>query len=351
MQTARFQAGIFLTVTPQDSVKHMPGLYPQVEPHTQGLLEVPGGDLLYWEECGHPQGKPVVVLHGGPGSGCQSWHRRLFNPNAYRIVLFDQRGCGRSRPHASSPATSLAENTTDNLVADIELLRSHLRIEGWMVLGGSWGSALALAYAQQFAHHVTQLVLFGVTTGRREEFDWTFREGLRAFFPLEWERRRNALPLADRDGDVIEGYCRLLRDADPAVRERAAQAWCLWESATPDWPPQSGLAARFHDPAFAMAFARLVTHYVAHDGWLGDGRVLRDAALLAQIPGVLVNGRFDFQSPIATAWQLHGLWPGSELVIVNDAGHSASSPGIAGELIRATDRFADETRKTRNSHN
>ena len=170
----------------------------------------------------------------------------------------------------------MSENTTGNLIADIELLRAHLNVERWLVLGGSWGSALALAYAERFPTRVTELILFGVTTGRREEFDWLFRDGLGAFFPEQWERRRSALPVADRDGDIVEVYCSLLQDSDPVVRERAALAWCLWESATLDWPPVSGLAARFHDPSFAMAYARLVTHYVRHNAWLGDGSVVRD---------------------------------------------------------------------------
>lgn len=318
----------------------MPDLYPEIEPFARGMLEVPGGDLVYWEICGNPKGKPAVVLHGGPGSGCTPWHRRLFDPAAYRVVLFDQRGCGRSRPHASSPETDLSGNTTDNLIADMEQLREHLEVERWLALGGSWGSALALAYAEQFPTRVTALILFGVGTGRREEFDWLFRDGLGAFFPEEWERRRSALPVDDRDGDIVEAYCRLLQDPDPATRERAALAWCLWESATPNWPPTSGLAPRFRDPSFAMAFARLVTHYARHDAWLGDGRILRDVGRLARIPGVLVHGRFDLQSPIAAVWNLHRLWPLSELVIVNDAGHAASNPGITEELIRATDRFA-----------
>jgi proline iminopeptidase len=320
----------------------MSGLYPEIEPYAQGMLEVGGDDLVYWEVCGNHSGKPAIVLHGGPGSGCNPWHRRLFDPAAYRIVLFDQRGCGRSRPHASLPETELSRNTTENLISDIELLRSHLHIERWLVLGGSWGSALALAYAEQFSTSVTELILFGVTTGRREEFDWLFRDGLGVLFPEEWERRRNALPVADRDGDIIEAYCRSLRDSNPAVREGTALAWCLWESATPDWPPVSGLAARFQDPQFAMAYARLVTHYVYHNGWLGDGRVLREVDKLAEIPGVLVNGRFDFQAPLATAWKLHSLWPRSELVIVNDAGHAAGNPSITEELIRATDRFKNQ---------
>ena len=317
----------------------MTDLYPEIEPHAQGMLEVAGGDLVYWEVCGDPNGKPALVLHGGPGSGCTPWFRRLFDPAVYRVVLFDQRGCGRSRPHASAPETDLSTNTTDHLIADIELLRIHLDVERWLVLGGSWGSALALAYAERFPNHVTELILFGVTTGRREEFDWLFRDGLRLFFPEEWEDRRRALPVADRDGDVVEAYGRLLSDPDPTVRQRAAHAWCLWESATPDWPPAPGLAARFSDPSFAMAYARIVTHYVRHDAWLGDGRVWRDVDRLADIPSVLVNGRFDFQAPIATAWELHHRWPRSELIVVNRAGHAASHPGITQELIRATGRF------------
>jgi proline iminopeptidase len=317
----------------------MSGPYPEIEPYAQGMLEVTGGDLVYWEVCGNPNGKPAVVLHGGPGSGCDPWHRRLFDPSAYRIVLFDQRGCGRSLPHASSPETDLSGNTTESLISDIELLRVHLNVERWLVLGGSWGSALALAYAEKCPTRVTELILFGVTTGRREEFDWLFRDGLGVLFPEEWERRRNALPVADRDGDIIEAYCRLLRDSNPEIRKQTALAWCLWESATPDWPPVSGLADRFRDPSFALAYARLVTHYVYHDAWLGDGRILLNVDKIAGIPGVLVSGRFDFQAPLATAWKLHSLWPKSELVIVNHAGHAAGNPNIVGELVRATNRF------------
>jgi proline iminopeptidase len=234
----------------------------------------------------------------------------------------------------------LSENTTGNLISDIDLLRVHLNVERWLVLGGSWGSALALAHAERFPNRVTELILFGVTTGRRKEFNWLFRDGLGALFPEACERRRSALPVADRDGDLVEAYCRLLHDSDPAVRERAAVAWCLWESTTSEWPPASGLAARFRDSSFAMAYARLVTHYVRHNAWLGDGSVLRDVNRLAGIPGVLVNGRFDFQAPVGTAWKLHSLWPRSELVIVSDAGYGASNSGVTEELIRATDRFA-----------
>jgi proline iminopeptidase len=307
---------------------------------TQGMLEVAGGDRIHWEVCGNPEGKPAVVVHGGPGSGCQPWHRQLFDPQSYHLVLFDQRGCGRSRPHASLPGTSLAQNTTANLIADLERLRKHLQIERWLMLGGSWGSALALAYAQQFPQRVSELVLFGITTGRQEEFDWLFRGGLSRFFPEEWQRLCAGLPQEERGGDIVAGYCRRLQHPDASIRESAARSWCEWESATPNWPPMAGLAARFRDREFAMAFARIVTHYVRHDAWLVDGRILRDVARIAGIPGVLVQGRFDFQAPLANAWALHRCWPGSQLVIVNDAGHAADHAGITGELTRALARFA-----------
>lgn len=315
-------------------------LYPHVEPYEHGMLQVGDGNRIYWEACGNPRGKPALVLHGGPGSGCTEWHRRLFDPEAYRVVLFDQRGCGRSRPHASDPHVDLASNTTCNLIADIELLRAQLQIERWLVLGGSWGSTLALAYTERYPQRVTGVILFGVTTGRRAEFDWLFRGGVAAFFPEQWERLRTAAPVALRRGDIVEAYHRLLHDPDPSVRQNAAREWCLWESATPAWPPTRGLAARFTDPAFAMAFARLVTHYVRHNAWIEDGEILRQADLLADIPGIMVNGRFDFQAPIGNAWELKRVWPRAELIIVDDAGHAAGNQGIARELVRATDRFA-----------
>ena len=315
------------------------GLYPPIEPYDHGLLDPGDGNSVYWETCGSPRGKPALVLHGGPGSGCTPWHRRLFDPAAYRVVLFDQRNCGRSTPHAGDPDIDLATNTTPNLLADIEQLRRHLEIDRWLVLGGSWGCTLALAYAEHYPDRVTEMVLFGVTTGRRAEADWLFRGGVSLFFPEQWARLRAALPLPDQDGDIVEAYSRLLHNPDPTVRERAALEWCMWESATPAWPPAPGLAPRFKDPAFALAFARIVTHYVRHDAWIEDGSLLRDANLLANIPGVLINGRFDFQAPIANAWELKRAWPGAELVIIDNAGHDAGSAGITRELIRATDRL------------
>lgn len=295
---------------------------------------------MYWEVCGNPSGKAAVVLHGGPGSGCTEWHRRLFDPEVYRVVLFDQRGCGRSQPHASEPGADLTSNTTANLIADIERLREHLGIERWLVLGGSWGSTLALAYAEAHPDRVSEMVLFGVTTGRHSEFGWTFRGGVGAFFPEQWERLVEGLPEGERGGDVVEAYARLLNDDDPEVCQRAAEAWCLWESATPEWPPATGLAARFRDPAYALAFARIVTQYVRQNAWLEDGVLLREAGRLAGIPGVLVNGRFDFQAPIGNAWALRRVWPRAELVIVGETGHGVGE-GVSRELVRAIRGFGD----------
>jgi len=314
-------------------------LYPEIAPYDHGMLEVGDGNLVYWETCGNPRGKPAVVLHGGPGSGCTRWHRRLFDPAAYRVVLFDQRNCGRSLPPASAPDTDLASNTTGNLIADIERLRRCLNIDRWLVLGGSWGSVLALAYAEQNRDRVTELVLFGVSTGRRNEFDWLFRGGVGVLFPQQFERLRDALPAAERDADIVESYHRLLHDPDTAIREHAALAWCTWESATPAWPPTQGLSPRFSDPRFRMAFARLVTHYVRHDAWLEDGSLLRGAAALTDIPGIIVDGRFDFQAPIGWAWDLKRAWPRAKLIIVDDAGHDASNAAITKELLRATEQF------------
>ena len=312
------------------------GLYPSIEPYDRGLLDVGDGDAVYWEMCGNPDGRPAVVVHGGPGSGCTPTSRRFFDPRAYRVVLLDQRNCGRSTPHASDANVELTNNNTANLVADIERLRQHLEVERWLVFGGSWGCTLALAYAEAHPERVSGMVLFGVTTGRHVEFDWTFRGGLGLFFPQQWDRLLASATNAD---DVVDAYHDMLNDPDPAVRGHAASEWCLWESATPAWPPAEGLAKRFEDPDFALAFARIVTHYVRHNAWLEDGVVLRNAGVLADTAGVLINGRFDFQAPIANAWELKRAWPRAELVIVHDAGHSGSA-SLDNELVRATDRFA-----------
>jgi proline iminopeptidase len=309
-------------------------MYPAIEPYETGLLDAGDGNVLYWETCGNPSGKPALVLHGGPGSGCSPWFRRLFDPRAYRIVLFDQRNCGRSRPHASDPATDLGSNTTQHLLRDIERLRESLRIERWLVVGGSWGSALGLAYAESRPDRVSEMVLFGVTSGRRSEVDWLFRGGVARFFPQQWERLAGRVP----DAEVVEECARRLADPDADIRNAAAEDWCRWESATPHWPPRDGLDARFQDPDYAMAFARIVTHYVRHDLFLEEDELLRGAHALARIPATLVNGRFDFQSPLKNAWDLHLAWPGSRLVVVDEAGHAAEKR-IGGEIVRATDRF------------
>jgi proline iminopeptidase len=311
-----------------------------IEPLESGMLDVGDGNSVYWETVGEG-GKPAIVLHGGPGSGCSTWHRTLFDPGAYRVVLFDQRNCGRSRPHASEPDVDLSTNTTGHLVGDIERLRGHLGIDRWLVLGGSWGSTLALAYAESHPDRVTEMVLWGVTTGRRSETDWLFRGGVAPLVPEQWERLLSGVPAADRGGDIVERYARLLHDPDPEVRRRAALAWCTWESATPSWPPSRELDERFTNPAFALAFARLVTHYVRNDLFLEDGVLLRNAHLLGGIPGVLVSGRFDLQAPLGNAWALHRAWPEAQLVVVEDAGHAGDDPRLSMELVRAIDGFAD----------
>jgi proline iminopeptidase len=314
-------------------------LYPEIAPYDHGFMEVEG-NLIYWEVCGNPNGKPAVALHGGPGSGCSPWARRLFDPALYRIILFDQRNCGRSLPPASSIETSLVNNTTWSLVGDLENLREMLGIDQWLVLGGSWGSTLGLAYAETHPDRVSELILFGIGTGRYSELDWLFRGGLAIFFPEEWNDLMMLVPAGEQGTDVVEAYSRLLHDPNPLIRRQAATAWCTWESATPAWPPTKGLMSRFQDPDYAYAFARLVTHFIRHNVWLEDGQLLRNADVLSDIPGVIVNGRFDLQGPIGNAWELHRVWPKAELVIVENAGHSAGHPGISDELVRATDRFS-----------
>jgi proline iminopeptidase len=314
--------------------------YPASEPLDRGFLVREAENRIYWETAGNHGGKPALVLHGGPGSGCTPWHRTLFDPGRYRVVLFDQRNCGRSAPHASEPDIDLSTNTTQNLIEDVELLRTHLGIERWLVWGGSWGSTLALAYAEAHPDRVTEMILWGITTGRRSECDWLFRGGVAPLFPERWERLRAGLPDVRDDADVVDAYARLLFDPDLGVRAKAALDWCTWESASPDWPPRTGLAERYRDPDFALAFARLVTHYVRNNLFLKDGVLLRNAGALTGIPGILINGRFDLQAPIGNAWALHNAWPGSELVIVDDAGHAGGDEKITAEMIRASDRFA-----------
>lgn len=300
------------------------------------MLDVGDGNLLYWEVCGNPHGKPAVVLHGGPGSGCTPGHRRYFDPSAYRIVLFDQRGCGRSTPHASDPATDLRVNTTDHVVADIERLRRHLRIDRWLVFGGSWGSVLGLTYAERHPEQVSELVLVAVATGRQAEVDLLTR-GLGRLFPEAWARFRDGVPDGERDGDLATAYHRLLNDDDPAVRAKAALDWCTWEQAiVPTAPPHP----RYERLEFRYAFARIVTHYWSNGHLLPDGVVLRDAGRIDGIRGVIVQGRLDLGNLLGTPWELANAWSGGELVLVGDAGHDTASAGMVETVVAATSRFA-----------
>lgn len=311
-------------------------LYPEIAPYRTGTLKVDDRHTLYWEECGNPAGKPVVLLHGGPGAGCNERMRRFHDPAKYRIVLFDQRGSGRSTPHAD-----LMDNTTWDLVADIEKLRALLGIERWQVFGGSWGSTLALAYAETHPQRVTELVLRGIFLLRRSEIDWYYNGGAGHLFPELWEKFLAPVPESERGGDLVEAYHRLLRSGDPEVATRAAIAWSTWEGATSSLLPKPERVAETSQPRFALAFARIENHYFHHRGFLEEGQLLRDAAALEGIPGVIVQGRYDVVCPATSAWDLHRAWPGSRLEIVDDAGHSAVEPGIVHHLVAATDRFRD----------
>ncbi|MFD2237115.1 prolyl aminopeptidase [Aureimonas populi] len=310
-------------------------LYPSIEPFASGRLPVGDGHELYWELCGNPEGKPAVFLHGGPGSGCGPVHRRLFDPARYKVLLFDQRGCGRSTPLAT-----LEANTTWHLVADIERLRTHFGVERWMVFGGSWGATLGLAYAQSHPERVSEMVLRGVFSGRKAELDWFYRAGASRLFPDEWELFLAPLEEGER-ADPIAAYRRLLTHEDPAERGRAARAWTRWEARTVSMRtlpvlPVDGTAAS----AATLAFARIENHYFVHDLWLEEGQLLRQAHRLSGIPGVIVQGRYDVVTPPITAWELHKAWAGSQLTIVEDAGHAFSEPGTLKALVAATDRLA-----------
>ena len=311
-------------------------LYPDIEPFNSDMLKVSNLHTLYYEQCGNPDGKPVVFLHGGPGSGANPKCRRFFDPAAYRIILFDQRGCGRSTPHAE-----LTDNTTWHVVADIERLREHLGIDRWQVFGGSWGSTLALAYAQTHPDKVTELVLRGIFMLRRWELEWFYQKGCDALYPDAWETYLSAIPEAER-GDLISAYYRRLTGDDEAARIEAARAWSVWEASCSFLlQNQSHIDANAGDE-FALAFARIECHYFVHGGFLEhDDQLLRNVDRIRDIPAVIVQGRYDVVCPLRSAWDLHREWPQADLRIIPDAGHSAFEPGITHELIEATDRFRD----------
>ena len=309
-------------------------LYPPIEPFETGRLDVGDGHSLYWERCGTRGAKPVVFLHGGPGAGCSPDHRRQFDPARYDILLFDQRGCGRSTPHAS-----LEANTTWHLVDDIERLRTLIGHERWMVFGGSWGSTLALAYAQTHTGRVTELVLRGIFTFRQSELDWLYRHGASEIFPDKWEAFLAPIPEGER-GDLVAAYHRRLTDPDPAVQLAAAKAWSQWEAETVTLLPSPSVIATHTADQFAIAIARIENHYMVHQGWIEEGSMIAKASLLKDIEGVIVQGRYDCCTPPVTAWDLHKAWPEAELNIVPDGGHLFNEPGVLDGLIRATDAFA-----------
>ena len=317
---------------------HVGESYPRTEPYDHGLLDVGDGNLVYWEARGKPEGKPALVVHGGPGSSCEGSTGRSFNPEHYRIMLFDQRGCGRSVPHASDPDTDMSVNTTEHLLADIERLREHLGIERWLLFGGSWGSTLILAYAERHPERVSEIVIPGVTTSRRSEIDWLYR-GVGRFFPDAWERFRAGVPEGERDGDLPAAYARLLEDRDADVRARAAADWLAWEDAVISQEPHGTPNAYSTRPPHAqLAFVRICAHYFSHGAWLDEGALLRDAHRLARIPGVLIHGRLDMGSPLMTARELAQAWPAARLVVIDDSGHTGSET-MQNEIVDALGRF------------
>ena len=309
--------------------------YPELQPHTRGRLRVSDLHEIYYEECGNPKGKPVVVLHGGPGGGISPFLRRLHDPKLYRIILFDQRGCGQSTPNAE-----LRENTTWHLVADMEALRQHLEIEKWQVLGGSWGSTLALAYAQAHTERVNELILRGIFTVRRREIIWFYQEGASALFPDAWEAYVAPIPANERN-DLVAAYHKRLTGNNVAEQLTCAKAWSQWEANTLSLHPNPKLVIEFGNDAFALAFGRIECHYFVNRGFFEtDGQLLAEAGKLRGLPGVIIQGRYDVVTPAETAWALHRAWPEAHFEIVPDAGHTATEPGITDALIRATDRFA-----------
>ena len=308
--------------------------YPDLLPFNRGRLRVSPLHEIYFEECGNPQGKPALVLHGGPGGGISSFLRQIHDPSAYHIILFDQRGCGQSTPHAE-----LAENTTWDLVADMELLRRHLKVERWQVVGGSWGSTLALAYAETHPERVTELITRGIFTLRRTEIRWFYQEGADQLFPDLWEGFVAPIPKAERH-DLLLAYHRRLTGTDRGEQIACARAWSQWEGATISLLPDPKRVEEFGSDHFAIAFARIECHYFVNHGFFRhDGQLIADAHMLAGIPGVIIQGRYDVVTPPVTAWDLHKAWPQAQFIMVPDAGHTATEPGIADALVRATDRF------------
>ena len=309
-------------------------LYPEIEPFETERLAVDGLHTIHLERCGNPNGIPVLFLHGGPGTGCTPTHRRFFDPERYHIILFDQRGCGRSTPHAE-----LRHNNTAHLVSDIETIRRHLGINRWLVFGGSWGSTLALAYAEQFTAQTSGLILRGIFLCRKKDIHWFYQEGTSRLFPDYWQDYIAPIPKSERS-NMVKAYYRILTGADSVRQMEAAKAWSVWEGRTATLLPDASTETFFAQPEVALSMARIECHYFSHDSFLTPNQLLENASRLASIPGVIVHGRYDVICPMDGALALHSAWSGSKLMIVPDAGHAATEPGITDALVTATDEFA-----------
>jgi proline iminopeptidase len=318
----------------RQSMTELRTLYPEIEPFDSGMLDVGDGHTVYWERVGTKGAKPAVFLHGGPGGPTSPRHRRLFDPRRYDVILFDQRGCGKSRPHASLDA-----NTTWHLVADIERLREMAGFDRWLVFGGSWGSTLALAYAETHPQRVSELVVRGIYTLTKAELAWYYQFGVSEMFPDRWERFIAPIPEAER-GDLMMAYRKRLTGTDKEMQLECACAWSVWEGETITLLPDPGLSKSFAAADFAIAFARIENHFFVHAGWLEEGQLIRDAWKLKDIPGTIVHGRYDMPCPLRYAWELHKAWPMAEFHLIEGAGHAYSEPGILDRLIRATDAHA-----------
>ncbi len=310
------------------------GLYPEIEPYKTGSLAVSDVHRVYFEECGNPKGKPVVMVHGGPGGGCNPTMRRFHNPADYRIILFDQRGCGRSTPHAS-----LEDNTTWHLVADMEALRTSLGIERWQLCGGSWGSTLSLAYAETHPDRVSEMILRGIFLLRRAELTWFYQEGCSWVFPDAFEEYLAPIPPEER-GDMIAAYHRRLTGPDPAAQLDAARAWSAWEGTTLSIAPDADRVNKFREDSYSLAFARIEAHYFVNHGFFDhDDQLLRDVSKILHIPAAIIHGRYDVVTPMRNAWDLKRAWPDADLRIVADAGHAMTEAGIIHEIVGAAERF------------
>jgi len=314
----------------------MKTFYPSIEPYVRHTLEADELHRIYFEECGNRGGIPVLFVHGGPGGGCEPYHRRYFDPQRYRIILFDQRGCGRSTPHAE-----LRGNTTQTLMADMEMIRTHLGVERWLLFGGSWGSTLSLVYAETHPERVLGLVLRGIFLCRERDISWFYQDGASRLFPEFWQDFIEPVPAAER-GDMVHAYYRLLTGSDEVARLAAARAWAVWEARTSTLRTRDALVNHFSDAHVALSMARIECHYFVNHCFLGRDAILSAIERLNGIPGVIVHGRYDVVCPIDQAWALHQAWPSAHLEVIGDAGHSAGEPGIVDALIRATDGFADQ---------